>query len=874
MGQQIKIVVTTDASGAVTGLKLAGDEGEKSAGKIKTAYEQLGIKTTADIEKTRWQINESYQHIKDSATSTADEIQRAERAKNAALDKLNQENTVSTQTMGDKLKQHWLSISAAAVAAYAIISKAADLAKMGATAMQTEASFKSVTEAYGVNGDAMLAKMQQISAGLIEQSDLQQRAMRGLQQGLSQDQITGLLEVARTQARVAGVAVTEAFDMIVNAVANQQMRALKSLGILVDQDEAMRKYAASIGIAKSALSEMQQSQALANAAIEQGKMQMLAMNTEYLSAKENMEKNQATMKELQETIGRGLVGAFQILGGVAYGTLAAIMLGLALLSNAAANFLLGLPFLGQAANYMKQLAIDLGGTGKEFKDKSADMFKQGFDTISGAAAANQKQLESTEKAAAERARAEYTRGINFRKMGDMQQDWVAKIQAMDPTLSEFDKQLLNIDTEIRKLKASEGDLQLFDTWGQQMQEMVQKSKDISFGDFMREGMDGIRKDLADLAKWYEDNYNKYVKTWDKEKMAFTENEKAKSVLIDIEAKKRFEIQAKYGKEDLDDQKKNLEKWKEYWSTAYDYAKQKIDELTQQSKALGDTIKGMTDFLAGLDAKKKQLTPQQQFDEDYKKSRSVLQQDLISPEQFEKARQQLETFLSKYSGGDFDKGGLFGKGFEIGNVRGDYEKLLAKVQDSKKDVEQQQSAWEAWGLVARTNLENVNDWMWFVQQKLEAVDAILKAEHTLKIDTTAAIKALDALGLSMDTLIGKMGQLGSQQRGGGYSSYTAGADTPGGGGSTYENWVNSNNFGGPNVAPVAPAAPAAAAMVANGGVNFEGGINIHAPISFNGDVSQADGRQFARDFEDELSSRIIDKRSPLVKAIHFTVGNQR
>ena len=104
---------------------------------------------------------------------------------------------------------------------------------------------------------------------MIDEADLMQRAVKALQQGLNPDQIVSLLEVARSSARIAGIDVAAAFDRITEAAANQQVRSLKSLGIIIDQNKAFEDYANKIGIAKDALNEQQQSQALANAAIEE-----------------------------------------------------------------------------------------------------------------------------------------------------------------------------------------------------------------------------------------------------------------------------------------------------------------------------------------------------------------------------------------------------------------------------------------------------------------------------------------------------------------------------------------------------------------------------------------------------------------------------
>jgi hypothetical protein len=214
------------------------------------------------------------------------------------------------RSVADTLKEHWVAASAAILGAWGTITKAISTAKIGADALQTAESFRAVASSYGISADSMLAKMKEVSAGIIGETSLQQRAVKGLQQGLSENQIVQLLEVARASARVAGVSVKEAFDMITNATANQTTRALKSLGIVIDQEKAFTAFAKKVGVSKDALDEMQQSQALADAAISEGKRQMQNMGDITLTAAEKIQKGQATIEGLKKKIGQELVMAY------------------------------------------------------------------------------------------------------------------------------------------------------------------------------------------------------------------------------------------------------------------------------------------------------------------------------------------------------------------------------------------------------------------------------------------------------------------------------------------------------------------------------------------------------------------------------------
>ncbi|MBI4822670.1 MAG: hypothetical protein HY805_00340 [Nitrospirae bacterium] len=214
-------------------------------------------------------------------------------------------------TIFDKCKTHWFGMTAAITASLGTVYKAIDFAKLGASALQAEESFKNVTSAYRVHADMMLQKMKEISAGILDNSELMQRAVRSLQQGLSQTQIVQLLEVARSSARVAGIDIASAFDQITTATANQTTRGLKSLGIVIDQGNAFKEYAKSIGKSADQLTELEQSQALANLAIIEGQRQMKAMGEIAINANEAIQKISSQWHEIKEKTGKEILTTFE-----------------------------------------------------------------------------------------------------------------------------------------------------------------------------------------------------------------------------------------------------------------------------------------------------------------------------------------------------------------------------------------------------------------------------------------------------------------------------------------------------------------------------------------------------------------------------------
>jgi hypothetical protein len=259
---------------------------------------------------------------KDLAIET---VKRLNDALGEIPDKTDKAGKASSRLAGifKSVKENFTALHFAITDGMEAIGKIGEFAKLGAEALQAEEAFNNVTASYQVNGDKLIEKMKEVSAHIIDDSDLMMRSTKALQQGLDPQQIIDLLEVARGAARVAGKDISTAFDDITNSVANQATRSLKLYGIIIDNNKAFEDYAKKLGITKDALTEQQQSQALANAAIAEGRRQLEALGPMTMNAAEKIQMASAQMNELKETIGKGVLVGLQFLTGVIYGAAAA-----------------------------------------------------------------------------------------------------------------------------------------------------------------------------------------------------------------------------------------------------------------------------------------------------------------------------------------------------------------------------------------------------------------------------------------------------------------------------------------------------------------------------------------------------------------------
>jgi hypothetical protein len=251
---EVKIIITTDASGAVTGFKQVGDAATGSMKKIEA----------------------------------------------------------DTSSFSETVKKHWLAITATAVVAYAAINKAAEYAKLGAGAQQAEEAFRALAESHKMNADSILSNLRRVTAGTIEDSALMQRALKAISLDLPEKVIVGLGEAARVAARTMGVSVKEAFDRIYDSIATGMPRALKATMLITKEEMANLNKAFASGLDPGQFQGIMAQIVAVNAVIKGFEMQS---RHSFDNASEVIQRHEAAWNDLKETIGKITIVIFPILLG-------------------------------------------------------------------------------------------------------------------------------------------------------------------------------------------------------------------------------------------------------------------------------------------------------------------------------------------------------------------------------------------------------------------------------------------------------------------------------------------------------------------------------------------------------------------------------
>jgi len=115
----IFVELDLDASRYTKGQQRLLKDATSTSLNIEQNFKNLGIKSSAEMNLMRAKIVNSFNMIANNSKATANDIIRAEEAKNAKLKALNEQQYGAHVSMLDRLKKHWFAVSAVATAAVA-----------------------------------------------------------------------------------------------------------------------------------------------------------------------------------------------------------------------------------------------------------------------------------------------------------------------------------------------------------------------------------------------------------------------------------------------------------------------------------------------------------------------------------------------------------------------------------------------------------------------------------------------------------------------------------------------------------------------------------------------------------------------------------
>ena len=151
----------------------------------------------------------------------------------------------------DYLQAQWVNVAAKIYAvekAISAVSKIGTEYAAGAMVMQTKESFDLLAKSSDVDTDAILANMKRLSAGTMDEVTMMQKYVKATTQGIAPEDMGKLAEIARVTARTQGIGIAEAFEAVTDSIANQLPRALKKFGLVTKEEMQLIEAAVKEGV--------------------------------------------------------------------------------------------------------------------------------------------------------------------------------------------------------------------------------------------------------------------------------------------------------------------------------------------------------------------------------------------------------------------------------------------------------------------------------------------------------------------------------------------------------------------------------------------------------------------------------------------------
>ena len=214
-----------------------------------------------------------------------------------------------------------------------------------ASSLQAEAQFRKQAEGIGASFEGMMASVRAATGGIVDDTTLQQRTTRAMALGVGKDmeQISKLWAIARVNARELGGTTEDAFNSMVQTIAQGSADALNSQGFALRSDQIFRQYAETAGVVAAELDQETRSQLVLNAVLKQAEQRLRGVDLAAVDEAESLRKMQAELSNTTDNLLRNLLPvlettlkAFNALPGPVK-TAVIAMLGLALVAGPVAS---------------------------------------------------------------------------------------------------------------------------------------------------------------------------------------------------------------------------------------------------------------------------------------------------------------------------------------------------------------------------------------------------------------------------------------------------------------------------------------------------------------------------------------------------------
>lgn len=288
-----------------------------------------------------------------------------------------------------KLSQTIGSGSSGLVGAYATLAANVFAASAAFNALRQAAAFEQLTEGFtfmanesGRTTSLVVDRLKEITGQALSTREALESASLALSAGFKTEELETLAKVARGASLALGRNLNDAFDRLTRGAIKLEPEILDELGIMVRLDDAVEKYAATLGKSAKSLTQFERQQAFLNAINEQG-----------------IEKYGAIADAIDVNPYDRLSAAFEDLTKTGFGVINKVLIPLVELFAGSSGAMIGglvlfgstivtqmIPALGQMAQRAKQAAddnLELANSLKESTDATVLAGREGIKSAKG-----------------------------------------------------------------------------------------------------------------------------------------------------------------------------------------------------------------------------------------------------------------------------------------------------------------------------------------------------------------------------------------------------------------------------------------------------------------------------------------------------------
>ncbi len=260
-----------------------------NVGAVTARYEADASKWEAEANRARDALGRFTKQTRDTNAA----LQRTTSSTNRQSAALTNQSKAS-EALAGKLKSM--------VGGFLALETARRAFNLAQTAAQTEDA-RRVFENMG----GSLSKMRSLTRGLIDDATLVKKSNLANVMGIAADDFGKLANIALAAAKATGQSAEFMFDSIVTGTARQSKLILDNLGIMVSVEEANDRYAASLGLVASQLTDVQKKQAFTNEVIRKGEPLLERAAALGETNSDAFSKMSTSVNNAKDALGRGLM---------------------------------------------------------------------------------------------------------------------------------------------------------------------------------------------------------------------------------------------------------------------------------------------------------------------------------------------------------------------------------------------------------------------------------------------------------------------------------------------------------------------------------------------------------------------------------------